>query len=55
MTDRPDLQEILEDPQAQRENLREFIDKLVSEGYTVGDSREAAPSRRGGRTTPTTS
>ena len=43
MTDRPDLQEILEDPPAQRENLREFIDKLVSEGYTVGDSQGPDP------------
>ncbi len=43
MTDRPDLQDILEDPPAQRENLREFIDKLVREGYTVGDSQGPDP------------
>jgi len=35
--DPSNLQEILDEAPAQRENLRQFIDKLVNEGYTVGD------------------
>ena len=35
--DPSNLQEILDEAPAQRENLRQFIDKLVHEGYTVGD------------------
>ncbi len=38
-----DLHEILEDAPAQRENLREFIDKLINEGYTVSDSQGPDP------------
>ena len=37
MVGKVELQEILEEAPAQRENLREFIDKLVNEGYTVAD------------------
>ncbi len=38
-----DLHEILEEAPAQRENLREFIDKLINEGYTVADSTSPDP------------
>lgn len=38
-----DLHEILEGAPAQRENLREFIDKLINEGYTVADSTGPDP------------
>ena len=38
-----DLHEILEEAPAQRENLREFIDKLIHEGYTVSDSEGPDP------------
>ena len=38
-----DLHEILEEAPAQRENLREFIDKLINEGYTVSDSAGPDP------------
>ncbi len=38
-----ELHEILEDAPAQRENLREFIDKLVLEGYTVSESHGPDP------------
>lgn len=41
--DPQDLHEILEEAPAQRENLREFIDKLVNEGYTVSDSSGPDP------------
>ena len=34
------LQEILEEAPAQRENLRQFIDKLDNQGYTVAVSQE---------------
>lgn len=37
------LHEILEEAPAQRENLREFIDKLINEGYTVSDSQGPDP------------
>ena len=43
MVGKVELQEILEEAPAQRENLREFIDKLVNEGYTVGDSQGPDP------------
>ena len=33
-----DFRDIRQDAPAQRENLREFIDKLILEGYTVGDT-----------------
>ncbi len=35
------LTDLLEDAGGQRENLREFIDKLVNEGYTVGDPTDS--------------
>ena len=38
-----DLHEILEEAPAQRENLREFIDKLINEGYTVADTTGPDP------------
>lgn len=38
------LQEILEEAPAQRENLRQFIDKLVNQGYTVGDAEGPDPA-----------
>ena len=38
-----DLHDMLEEAPAQRENLREFIDKLIHEGYTVGDSEGSDP------------
>lgn len=38
------LQDILEGAPAQRENLRQFIDKLVNQGYTVGDAEGADPA-----------
>ncbi len=41
--ERPDLESMLSDAPAQRENLREFIDKLVNEGYTVGDAQGSDP------------
>lgn len=41
--ERPDLQSMLNDVSAQRENLRDFIDKLVNEGYTVGDAQGSDP------------
>nr|NLI49784.1 polyphosphate kinase 2 [Propionibacterium sp.] len=37
------MHEILEEAPAQRENLREFIDKLINEGYTVADSTGPDP------------
>ncbi len=37
------LQDILVEAPAQRENLRQFIDKLVLEGYTVGDAKGSDP------------
>lgn len=41
--DRPDLQRMLSDAPAQRENLREFIDKLVNEGYSVAEAQSSDP------------
>ena len=38
------LQEFLEEAPAQRENLRQFIDKLVNQGYTVGDAEGPDPA-----------
>ncbi|TBT86506.1 polyphosphate kinase 2 [Propioniciclava sinopodophylli] len=38
------LQDILEGAPAQRENLRQFIDKLVNQGYTVGDAEGPDPA-----------
>ncbi len=38
------LQDILEEAPAQRENLRQFIDKLVNQGYTVGDAEGPDPA-----------
>ena len=38
------LQGILEEAPAQRENLRQFIDKLVNQGYTVGDAEGPDPA-----------
>ena len=38
-----ELTELFEEAPGQRENLREFIDKLINEGYTVGDSQGADP------------
>ncbi len=38
-----DLADILDEAPAQRENLREFIDKLINEGYSVADSHGPDP------------
>ena len=38
--DSSQLSEILEEAPAQRENLRQFIDKLVHEGYTDKEAYE---------------
>ena len=38
------LQDILQEAPAQRENLRQFIDKLVNQGYTVGDAEGPDPA-----------
>lgn len=44
MSDHPhDLIDVLHDANGQRENLREFIDKLVNAGYTVSDSQGPDP------------
>ena len=37
------LSDVLEEAPAQRENLRQFIDKLVTEGYTVADTEGPDP------------
>ncbi|MFT3877522.1 MAG: polyphosphate kinase 2 [Propioniciclava sp.] len=42
--DQNNLQDILEEAPAQRENLRQFIDSLVSQGYTVGDAEGPDPA-----------
>ena len=41
--DSSQLSEILEEAPAQRENLRQFIDKLVNQGYTVGEPEGPDP------------
>ena len=41
--DAHDISEMLEDAPQQRENLREFIDKLVNQGYTVTDTEGPDP------------
>ena len=41
MADPNALADLLEDTGGQRENLREFIDKLINEGYTVGDPTDS--------------
>lgn len=41
--DASQLSEILEEVPAQRENLRQFIDKLVNQGYTVGEPEGPDP------------
>ncbi|MBK8462422.1 MAG: polyphosphate kinase 2 [Nigerium sp.] len=42
--DQNNFQEILEGAPAQRENLRQFIDNLVMQGYTVGDAEGPDPA-----------
>ncbi len=42
--DQSNFQEILEEAPAQRENLRQFIDSLVMQGYSVGDSEGPDPT-----------
>ncbi|MDO5533369.1 MAG: polyphosphate kinase 2 [Propionibacteriaceae bacterium] len=42
--DHNNLQDMLEEAPAQRENLRQFIDKLVNQGYTVGDVEGPDPA-----------
>ena len=38
------LSDVLDEVPAQRENLRQFIDKLVNQGYTVGDAEGPDPA-----------
>ena len=50
--DQHSLQEMIDEGPGQRENLRQFIDKLVHEGYSVGDAEGPDPMLvdPGGRT-----
>ena len=41
--DQHSLQDMIDEGPGQRENLRQFIDKLVHEGYTVGDAEGPDP------------
>jgi hypothetical protein len=41
--DQHSLQEMIDEGPGQRENLRQFIDKLVHEGYSVGDAEGPDP------------
>jgi len=43
VADPSDISELLDEAPEHRQNLRQFIDKLVSEGYTVADSQGPDP------------